>query len=87
MEELLYFALIMLKRISPPDSIDPPISTPSAVVGPTTPPVATPSVAPAQPEKRIVHDVAIESPKVELKHPIATSSKTKASSKKKSKKK
>ena len=68
----MYFALIMLKRISPSDPADPAI------------PIA-PAAQPTQltPAELVVPNVAIESLEAEPEPPIATSSKSKPSSSKK----
>ena len=70
----MYYALIMLKRISPQDPSDPPITKPSAVVVATTSAQPEPLEAPpTQPES----DVATVPPEADPKPPIATESKKK----------
>ena len=78
MDELLYFALIMLKGLSPSEPFDPPIPTPAAAAGTSSQPLAAESLPP-QPT---VSDVATDL-EAELEPPVATPSKAKSPSKKK----
>ena len=84
MEELLYFSMIMLKRMILSEALDLPIPTLAAVGTSAQPPVAEPPAAVPQP---FDPDVATESSEAKPKPPIAISSKAKTSSKKKTKKK
>ena len=84
MEKLLYFALIMLKRMSPSEASDPPICTSTTAAGTSTqPPVTEPAATTPQPTDQ---DVATEPSEAKLEAPVATPSKAKTSSKKKTKK-
>ena len=75
----MYFALIMLKRISPQDPSDPPVTRP-VVAAITTSAQPEPSEAPPT---QLELDVAIDPLEVDPEPPIATETKKK---KKKAKK-
>ena len=87
MEELLYFALAMLKRITPSDASEHTVPTPSTAAGTSAqPPAASSSAAPpartpAVPQP-IEPDVVIEPFEAEPEPHVAISSKAKSSSKK-----
>ena len=91
MEEILYFVLVILKRMSPSEASNPLISIPTAAAGTSAqplvakPPVAQPAPTPVAPQPA-EPDVATEPSEVELEPPIATPFKGKTLSKKKSKK-
>ena len=87
----MYFALVMLKRVSSSESSDPPIHIPATAVAGTSaqspiaePQLAQPVVAAPQP---VDPNVAIEPSEPELEPSVATPSKAKTSSTKKIKKK
>ena len=85
MEVLLYFALIMLKTMSPSEASDPHSSTPAAAtVGTSTQTLVVEPLVAFQPAAQ---DVAIEPSEAELEPFVATPTKAKTFCKKKTKKK
>ena len=60
MEELMYFALIMLKRISPQDPSDPPVTRPTAAAATISAQPEPSEAPPAQPEIDVATDLLEE---------------------------
>ena len=73
MEDLMYFALIMLKRISLEDPTDPPVTRPAAATAITLAHPESSSVSPAQQEPV----VATDPPEAEPDPLVATETKKK----------
>ena len=74
----MYFALIMLKRISPEDPTDPPVTRPATAVVTTSAQPEPSSVPPAQQEP----NVAIVPREADPEPPVATETKKKKKAKK-----
>ena len=83
MEDLMYFSLIMLKRISPEDSMDPHVTRPASATATTSAQLKPSSVPPAQQEPDVVTDAPEAIPlEADPEPPVATETKKKNKSKK-----